>query len=36
MNAVGIEGGKGPAEALKLVTLPTPKPGVGLVAPPYH
>jgi NADPH:quinone reductase len=28
MNAVGIEGGKGPAEALKFVTLPTPKPGV--------
>jgi NADPH:quinone reductase-like Zn-dependent oxidoreductase len=29
MNAVGIEGGEGPAEALKLVTLPTPKLGVG-------
>jgi len=31
MNAVGIEGGKGPAEALKLVTLPTPKPGAGQI-----
>ncbi len=31
MNAVGIEGGKGPAEALKLVTLPTAKPGAGQI-----
>jgi len=31
MNAVGIEGGKGPADALKLVTLPTPKPGAGQI-----
>ena len=31
MNAVGIEGGEGPAEALKLVTLPTPKPGAGQI-----
>lgn len=32
MNAVGIEGGEGPAEALKLVTLPTPKPGARVAA----
>src|ERR1700730_15654876 len=31
MNTVGIGGGKGPAEALKLVTLPTPKPGSGQI-----
>ena len=31
MNAVGIEGGEGPAEALKLVTLPTPKSEAGQI-----
>jgi NADPH2:quinone reductase len=31
MKAIGIEGGQGPAEALKLVTLPTPKPGPGQI-----
>ena len=30
MSAVAIEGGKGPAEALKLETIPTPAPGPGL------
>jgi NADPH:quinone reductase len=29
MTAIAVEGGRGPAEALKTVTLPTPKPGPG-------
>ena len=31
MFAVAIEGGKGPAEALKLETIPTPTPGAGQI-----
>jgi putative PIG3 family NAD(P)H quinone oxidoreductase len=31
MTAIAVEGGRGPAEALKAVTLPTPKPGPGQV-----
>ena len=31
MSAVAIEGGKGPAEALKLETIPTPAPGPGQI-----
>lgn len=31
MTAIAIEGGKGPAEALKAVTIPTPSPGPGQV-----
>ena len=29
MTAIAVEGGRGPAEALKPVTLATPKPGPG-------
>jgi NADPH2:quinone reductase len=31
MTAIAIEGGRGPAEALKAVTLPTPRPGAGQI-----
>ena len=31
MSAIAVEGGKGPAEALKLETIPTPAPGPGQI-----
>jgi NADPH2:quinone reductase len=31
MSAIAVEGGKGPAEALKLETVPTPSPGPGQI-----
>ena len=36
MSAIAVEGDKGPAEALKLVTIPTPSPGAGQILIKVH